>query len=439
MGDDPPEGDRQVAPEDDPGAVGSELQAGRLDSEHGDTVPDAVAPPPHHPRFPLIDGMRAIAVLSVVLVHTTGEARDLPTVGRLLTHLSIGVTIFFLISGFLLYRPFIAHRGGGAAAPSVVQYAKRRLLRIYPAYWLVLTVLVIAPGLTGVGNGEWWAHYGLVQTLPLPGESECNVFVFDCGLTQTWSLVVEVTFYAALPLYVVAAAHLARGRSVRYWMRLELLLLAGLSIVSVLLNFVVLGGTARSWVAPSVIGYVFWFALGMGLAVASVGLEHRKRQPAMIRLVTSWPLIPWALAFAAYASLSFWLPNAFFIVAKDQLIVIHLAFGAIAALLLLPAIFGDHLGGLPRRVLSHPVMAWLGLISYGIFLWHYVITRQLGGPGANLDPGPLLVATLAISIPCAAASYYLVERPLLRLKYRRVRDVMGLGERQPSQAPHRVP
>ncbi len=104
--------------------------------------------------------------------------------------------------------------------------------------------------------------------------------------------------------------------------------------------------------------------------------------------------------------------------------MIHLAFGAIAALLLLPAVFGDRSGGLPRRFLAHPVVAWLGLISYGIFLWHYVVSRHLGGR-ANLDPVLLLITTLAITIPCAAASYYLVERPLLRLKYRRLRDVMG--------------
>jgi peptidoglycan/LPS O-acetylase OafA/YrhL len=433
-------GDGQAALEHEPGVVGSELEARRLESEHADAVPDAVAPPPHHPRFPLIDGMRAIAVLSVVLVHTTGGARELATVGPLLAHMNIGVAVFFLISGFLLYRPFIAHRGGGAAAPSVVQYAKRRLLRIYPAYWLALTVLVIAPGLTGVGNGEWWAQYGLVQTLPLPGASDCNVFLLDCGLNQTWSLVTEVTFYGALPLYVVAAAYLARGRSVRSWMRLELLLLAALSVVSVLLHFVVWGiPTARSWRAASVIGYVFWFALGMGLAVASVGLERRERQPAMIRLVASRPLIPWALALAAYALLSAWLPRTPFVWAKDQLIVMHLAFGVIAALLLLPAVFGDRSGGLPRRVLAHPVMAWLGLISYGIFLWHYVIARHLGDAGANFDPGPLLIATLAITIPCAAASYYLVERPLLRLKYRPVRDVMAYVRRVRQPSPRRVP
>lgn len=120
------------------------------------SVPDAVAPPPRHPRFPLVDGLRAIAVLCVVLVHAHGFA-DAGTTGpanRLLGQMGIGVTIFFVISGFLLYRPFIAHRTGGAGAPPVLTYAKRRLLRIYPAYWLALTVLVIAPGLVGVYEGE---------------------------------------------------------------------------------------------------------------------------------------------------------------------------------------------------------------------------------------------------------------------------------------------
>ena len=156
-----------------------------------------------------------------------------------------------------------------------------------------------------------------------------------------------MTFYAALPLYVLATAFLARRGSVRRWMRLELLLLAILSIVSVLLHFVVLDGTARSWVAPSVIGYVFWFALGMGMAIASVGLERRERQPALIRLVASRPLIPWSLAFTVYVLLSAWLPSTPVIFDKDRVIVIHVAFGLIAALLLLPAVFGDRSGGLP--------------------------------------------------------------------------------------------
>jgi peptidoglycan/LPS O-acetylase OafA/YrhL len=387
--------------------------------------------------------MRAIAVLSVVLVHAAffASAFDSSISGRLLAHLNIGVTIFFLISGFLLYRPFIAHRGGGAAAPPVAQYAKRRVLRIFPAYWLVLTVLAIAPGLSGIHDGEWWAQYGLAQTLPLQGGSGCTGALFDCGLAQTWSLVVEATFYAVLPLYVLATAGVARGRSLRYWMCLQLLLLGALSVVSVVLHFVVLDAPVRSWASGSVVGYGFWFALGMGLAVLSVGLERRERQPRLVRLITSRPLIPWLAAAVAYVLLSLWLPPTPFVLKTDQQLVVHLAFGMIAALLMLPAVFGDRSGGVPRRALAHPAMAWLGLISYGIFLWHYVIALHLGLGGMKAGFGVVLGGTLAISIACAAASYYLVERPLLRLKYRRVRDLLGHTKRArpPTPSAQRAP
>jgi peptidoglycan/LPS O-acetylase OafA/YrhL len=399
-------------------------------------VPDVVAPPPRHPRFPLFDGLRAIAVISVVLVHVAvfGGALQSSITGRLLAHLNIGVAIFFLISGFLLYRPFIAYRGGGAAPPKFVQYAKRRALRIYPAYWLVLTVLTIIPGLTGVFSGNWWAQYGLLHALPIQNGPGCVQAILDCGLAQTWSLVIEMTFYAALPLYVVVADRLARGRSVQSWMRAELLLLAVAAAISVLARFALLHGDALAWTGGSVAGFVFWFALGMGLAIASVGLEHRRTQPGLIRLVVSRPLVPWAAALAGYVALSLWLPATPFNNTNGRQLVTHLSFGVIAALLLLPAVFGDRSGGLPRRVLANPVVAWIGLISYGIFLWHYVAAVQLGSGGADLGFGFVLAGTLAISIPCAAISYYLVERPLLRLKYRRVQDVIR-GYRRPASAP----
>ena len=83
--------------------------------------------------------MRALAVICVVAVHTISEsAFDSSLVDRLVLHLNIGVTIFFVISGFLLYRPFIASRTTGADAPRLRDYARRRVLRILPAYWLVL-------------------------------------------------------------------------------------------------------------------------------------------------------------------------------------------------------------------------------------------------------------------------------------------------------------
>jgi peptidoglycan/LPS O-acetylase OafA/YrhL len=81
-------------------------------------------------------------------------------------------------------------------------------------------------------------------------------------------------------------------------------------------------------------------------------------------------------------------------------------------------VFGDGAGGWPRRVLANRWLAALGLISYGVFLWHLTIAIKLSGEGLD-GFVPLTIATAAAAIPIAALSYVLLERPLLRLKYRR--------------------
>ena len=381
-------------------------------------VADAVAPPPRHPRFPLIDGMRAVAVISVVVVHAaffSGATGDTAG-GRLLSHLTTGVTIFFVISGFLLYRPFIAERGGGPPPPAIADYVRRRFLRIFPAYWLALTVLVLVPGVTGVISGEGLLQYSLLHALPLADGGGCTLAFNECGLAQTWSLVVELTFYAALPLYVIASRRLfaAAGRS--RWLTGELAVLAVLSILSVLGHFAVEDLSARPIASGSVLGFAYWFALGMGLAAVSVALGER-RPGSAVRAIAGRPALPWLVALGLYALLCLTLPGTPFIFDRGEAALAHVGFGAVALLLMLPAVVGWEEGGAPRALLGRPAVAWTGLVSYGIFLWHYPVVLELTDAGVDTF-APLLAATLAITIPIAAASYYALERPLLRLKYR---------------------
>jgi peptidoglycan/LPS O-acetylase OafA/YrhL len=399
------------------------------------TVPDAVAPPPKHPRFPMIDGARAVAVLSIVVFHAAvlGNAVSSSVAGRVMAHLNIGVAIFFVISGFLLYRPFIAHRAGGPGPPSLPDYAKRRVLRIYPAYWLALTVLAVLPGIAGVLDGNLLAMYALVH-------SQC-VSSFGCRLSQTWSLVVEVSFYVVLPFYALAVGRLTRGRALRSWVRAELILLAALSGASLALQFGLFPRNTPTWIAATLVGHFLWFAFGMALAVLSAARAGGMPDPWFRRAVVGRPGVVWLLALAGYAGLCAWLPSTPFVVGRGQVFVETIAFGAIGALFILPAAFAP-LPSAPGRILTQPVVAWIGLISYGIFLWHFAVALDLGFLGHKASFGVVLIGTLGITIPIAAVSYYVLERPLLRLKYRSIRRVIPRMRPSPERAKqlaHEIP
>src|SRR4051794_10645880 len=109
-------------------------------------------------RFPLFDSLRAIAALTIFLFHIAFVLHLLGgrTLSPWLAQLNVGVPIFFLISGFLLYRPFAQTRFSGDPSPAVGPYAIRRLFRIVPAYWVALTIVAVWLGPFGV-----WAAKGI--------------------------------------------------------------------------------------------------------------------------------------------------------------------------------------------------------------------------------------------------------------------------------------
>ena len=126
----------------------------------------AVSPPPGHPRFALFDSLRGIAAVAILLFHVCAltAALDRPVIGDAVAVLGPrSLVLFFVISGFLLYRPFVAARALGRPRPSVLRYGRRRVLRIVPAYWVALTVLAIFPGIAGVFTGDWWRYYFFLQ------------------------------------------------------------------------------------------------------------------------------------------------------------------------------------------------------------------------------------------------------------------------------------
>ncbi len=373
------------------------------------STPDVVSPPPGNPRFPLMDSLRAVAALGVLVAHVTiftGNAQRLSW-GVLPGNLDVGVSVFFVLSGFLLYRPFCAAGLDGRRAPRVRAYVRRRILRIVPAYWLALTVLAIYPGVPGVFSADWWRYYGFLQFYSYRTSIR--------GLGVAWTLCVEVAFYVALPVYAAMVARLTARLDRAARVRAQLGLLAVLSVGSIVLRVTDQGVVMQN----SLLTHFYWFALGMALAIGSAALHGRTQQPRAVRMVIARPGLCWLAAGAVFLAMCGILTSApqhlYYSVA--QAFWQYLLSGLIAALLVVPAVFGHDAGGWPRRVLAGRTLARLGLISYGIYLWHATIAIWFISHDIQTWL-PVLIGDFVVTIAVASASYSFVERPILRFKDR---------------------
>jgi peptidoglycan/LPS O-acetylase OafA/YrhL len=337
------------------------------------------------PRFPLADAVRALAALAILAYHVAFVSGGLESAW--LAGLNVGVPLFFAISGFLLYRPWVAARLAGAPPPSSRVYAVRRILRIVPAYWAALVVIAVVTGRDDVGAWpEALIYFGFAQAY-FPEH-------FTGGIGQAWTLTVEVAFYAALPLIALAARRLPGPV-----LRGEVLLLAGLVALSFVWRAVVLASVEPSDPAyfPLLVALpaqLDVFAGGMALAVLSAAGREGRGQSA-----------GWAVAAAAYALLALWRPDG----ETLRVMAEHELQAVIALGLLAPAVLGA--GGPVRSALAWRPLAWVGLVSYGVYLWHLDVLRELDGL-----PVPALAACgLAGSLALGAASWYGIERYAQRL------------------------
>lgn len=398
----------------------------------------ALAPPPGNPRFPLVDSLRGIAVLSVVVYHVTGitGAMNDPTIGKVYAVLgNQGVVIFFILSGFLLYRPYAAAHATGRPRPSAGRYARRRALRILPAYWTALTILAVAPGVIGVFSGDWWRYYFFLQNYSHATINE--------GIPPAWTLAVEASFYAVLPAWALALRGVGARLGRRRWLQAELLMVGVAAAVGVFVQVAASRLLISNLLATTLLGECAWFALGMALAVLSVEDQRRSEPRLIISLARRFPGLCWIGAAACLLGVAA-------VVNAGGVIKLILSLserqpylrtlgnlvltGGLGTLLVAPAVFGHARGGFPQRILAWRWLAALGLISYGVYLYHLTFAELIGeraDPSRFTDPGlglvaraqhlatpALLVLTLAASVAAATLSYRFVELPFLRLKER---------------------
>jgi len=386
-----------------------------------------------------------MAAVLVVLLHTSFASgfTSRSAYGIYTARFDIGVSVFFLISGFLLYRPFAAAHIGGTQTPSVGRFWMRRLLRILPGYWAAFLVTTYVLHVTRVLPG--W-HSLLIYLALVQVYSGSHV---GTGITQAWTLCTEMSFYLFLPLY--AALMGSRRRSDRGQVRREMAGVGLLFVVGLGVRFWMLhfhsdqAYLSLDWL-PALLDL---FALGMFLAVASSWLTHRRAEPGWLWHPAvpwiSWGIagfLMWAVAHIGLSIQPIFHPGP--LLGTEQ----ELLYGFFAFFLLLPAVFGAQDHGLVRGALRWKPVAALGLVSYGVYLWHQAWeteylrwTRRL----YHLPLQELLFAVLSLTIVSATISYLVVERPALSLKDhigwwttatgRRTRPPGALGDAPVAQRP----
>jgi peptidoglycan/LPS O-acetylase OafA/YrhL len=395
-----------------------------------------VAPPPGHLRFPLLDSIRGLAVLVVIAFHVSSitGALGVGVFGEALAVLGVvAIVLFFLMSAFLLYRPFVVAHAAGRPRPSARRFGRRRLLRVVPGYWVALTLLAIFPGIVGVFSDDWWRYYFFAQTY--------SQETYGQGIPVAWTLCVEVTFYLAIPICAIAVRRLHFGSGSRAWLRAELGALAVVAAGGVAVQIAARRQEVSNIVGESLLGQAPWFALGMALAAITVAIQRGELDSRAIRALAAHPALCWTAALVPYAVLTLLQPpgglagiiGALNTPQPSPRAAATIALTAVMAFLLVaPAMFGKPGEGLLRRTLGAAPLAWLGLVSYAFYLYHLTVAQVLGvsadplhfsGSGLGLvdkisfATTPILFAlTVAVSAALAAASYYIVELPFLRRK-----------------------
>jgi peptidoglycan/LPS O-acetylase OafA/YrhL len=361
-------------------------------------------------RSASLDGMRGLAALSIFVFHgwlytmPAPDATDRSSVGDYAAHeLRLGLVAFFVLSGFLLSRPWFAAALDERRPPDLRRYLRSRAARILPAYYVALAgSIVLLWGLRGTPG------------LRLPPADELPLFVvFGQNFSPAsvmklnppmWSLAVEIMFYALLPILGWLALRLAPRR------RTQALLPLGLLTLGLLYNWAISGHDLGMTFSKTLAAMLPYFALGMFAALVLHGrtIELRMKRT----LIGSGVALVLTDAFTkAIAPASGIDADELFVVMRDvpSAAGFALIVGALAAA--------------PRgRILGGRLLAGMGTISYGFYLWHVPVLMVLRGHDLlPLDPLRGTAVAFVPALAVSALSWFALERPILNWTARRNR------------------
>ncbi|HKL51950.1 MAG TPA: acyltransferase [Wenzhouxiangellaceae bacterium] len=376
---------------------------------------------PNRKFIPGLHALRGIAAMGVLLFHWNAFFPDLnlafPGVDwagirwqpfRPINFGWLGVPLFFVLSGYLLGGKLLDK---SLDSGTLTRYWSRRFLRIYPAAWLQLPILLLIawwlPELMRfpdwgalLRNATLWIHLPPWMTKPLNG--------------VWWTLPVELMFYIALPGIVLVNRRIGMAATV--------ILAFAVTMawrVAVIEYYGDTSYAGREFVTSALPGSLASFVLGMAINAVPRRLAQRQTFALLGLLLIAWlVLTEWLRVNLS----TYWTGNWIFVVWDPAMYIV------IAALVFV-VLHGDRIA----QALSARWLVWIGEISFGLYLWHFPVIQVLDHLlGSQLEsPTGSLVALgicLGFTIPLAAVSYYLVERP-----------AMGWGKRAFATAPSSGP
>lgn len=365
--------------------------------------------------LPGLDGLRAIAVLLVIVYHFW------PTV---LPGGMIGVDIFFVISGFLI-TSLLLREGALNGRIALGSFWVRRARRLLPA--IALMILVLGPVSLIVG-GDIQVNLGR-QLLGAATFSSNWISIFAGNdyfaqtspelFTNFWSLAVEEQFYVLWPLLIIACG-LLLGRRWRHFSAIMVLgILASLGVAA----FLLMNGTPISRIYYGTDTHLYGLLLGALLAFARPwSLYPPMGKKALYRVAQPFGLIAFTRVMVSWLSLFALIPYAILVPESAPGAIPWGLFGAsLLALGVIQGMLPDMLAGASealRRLLNFAPLRWVGERSYGLYLWHWplavVMHYVLGADRSPLVNVGVLVATFAI----AEMSYRWIETPIRRRGFR---------------------
>jgi len=376
-------------------------------------------------HLPALDGLRALAILGVMAYHLgLGWAAG----GYL------GVDLFFVLSGFLI-TSLLLEEWCESARIRLGAFWGRRARRLFPA----LLIVLMAVSVYAVVNGRFSTPStggAAIDLSGLRGDGLSTLFYFanwhaiyvhqsyftqfstPSPLQHTWSLAIEEQFYLVWPLVIVLLLRWAR----RSWRRVG----TGLCVVGALASAAAMAALYHAGSDPSRVYYgtdtrAFDLLVGAGLAMLCAGrVQPGQRARSALHVVAPAAVVVlavfWVSAGTAGMPTSFMFRGGFLLCALLAALVIA------DARLVEPGPLG--------RLLAFRPLRWIGMISYGLYLWHWPIIVYLDQARTGLSGATLDVARIGLTFALSTLSYYLVELPIRRRRFSGV----SLGLLVPSSA-----